>query len=145
MRPTGRRHPGAATSEPAGSLAHTCEPPLPSGESPLEPSVGVLLGREQARHHDEWVATRRQLRGALDCAPDELVAQLERDLTAAAAAAITALQTVRTTAAGDVSFAEGVSTRAEQPLATATAALRSALASHLALEAQLRASQGQVS
>lgn len=144
MHPTGGQPGAAARAESAARVRRSCGRP-PSGDSPtLDPAVGILLGREQARHHDEWVTTQAQLRSAIHRSPASLVEQLETDLAATATAAITALEMVRTAAeATPEAYAELVSERAEHALAATAAALRSALTSHLAMEAQLRASPGQ--
>lgn len=142
--PSGRR----PEAPPGASLSSTSSGEFNPGREPSAPEprglVELLVGREQARHQGEWIATREQLSQAVHQPQEALVAQLEDDLAATATAAITALERVRSARnAPPELLAERVSDHADPALAAAAAALRSALASHLAMAAQLRASPGQ--
>lgn len=117
-----------------------------TGADSYEAAVALLLHRERARHHTEWVTTGHQLRGAASSSHEPLVIQLRKDLSWAGAAIIRALDAIEDVESGaqpECAVGQAVD-QANPALVAATSALRSALACHLSLEAHRRAARDQV-
>ncbi|MEV1296156.1 hypothetical protein [Pseudonocardia sp. NPDC049635] len=131
-----RLHRGDPAAEDGGAAE-----PKPTAATGRPYALDLLLLREQARHHSEWVATRAELADLLHTRSTPLVPRLEQELTALVTAAVEALGALHEV--GKTTDHPADAEAATPWLASAAESLRRALTVDLALQARLLLSSAQ--